>query len=275
MARSRSSPDRRSSPTPTLTAGPATLLAPNTGVALPSSHGRRHLHRRQHCSPRPPTSRPPSTGATARRPAPASSSPPLPPASFDVEGGHIYAKPGVFTTTSTSSMTAARLVVVPGSATVTDLAVTGKTGNFTAIEGINTGQFVLATYTDPNTLATVANENARARRRRLGRRHAGASRASRSWSSRSASRRSRRDQSGRTDLRGPRQPQLQGGDACWHARYLERYRHNPGRRDHHVNQPSGRRGHRPRRPPDQHQRHGDHGNRGHHARPHRPARNLY
>ena len=32
--------------------------------------------------------------------------------------------------------------------------------DFTAIEGQNTGTFVLATYTDPNTLATVANENA-------------------------------------------------------------------------------------------------------------------
>ena len=39
-------------------------------------------------------------------------------------------------------------------------AVTGSTANFTATEGKNTGLFVLATFTDPNTLATVADVNA-------------------------------------------------------------------------------------------------------------------
>ncbi len=38
--------------------------------------------------------------------------------------------------------------------------MTGATGNFTAQEGKNTGLFVLATFTDPNTLATVADVNA-------------------------------------------------------------------------------------------------------------------
>ena len=43
-----------------------------------------------------------------------------------------------------------------GSVTVTDLPVTGSTRSFTAVEGQSTGLFVLATFTDPNTLATVA-----------------------------------------------------------------------------------------------------------------------
>ena len=43
---------------------------------------------------------------------------------------------------------------------VSDAAVTGSTKNFAAVEGINTGMFVLATFTDPNSLATVANETA-------------------------------------------------------------------------------------------------------------------
>ena len=44
--------------------------------------------------------------------------------------------------------------------TVTDAAVTGSTRNFTAVEGTNTGLFVLAAFTDPNTLATVADVTA-------------------------------------------------------------------------------------------------------------------
>ncbi len=38
--------------------------------------------------------------------------------------------------------------------------MTGSTKNFTAVEGQNTGPFVLATFTDPNTLATVADVTA-------------------------------------------------------------------------------------------------------------------
>jgi hypothetical protein len=38
--------------------------------------------------------------------------------------------------------------------------VTGATQNFTAVEGQSTGLFVLATFTDPNTLATVADLSA-------------------------------------------------------------------------------------------------------------------
>ncbi len=44
--------------------------------------------------------------------------------------------------------------------TVTDLPVTGAVNNFTAVEGQNTGTIVLATFVDPNTLATVADVTA-------------------------------------------------------------------------------------------------------------------
>lgn len=84
--------------------------------------------------------------------------------SFNVLGTHIYAKPGVYapsivvrdvggsTVTLVSEDTAA--------ITVSDAAVTGSTKSFTAVEGIDTGTFVLATFTDPNTLATVADVTA-------------------------------------------------------------------------------------------------------------------
>ncbi len=83
------------------------------------------------------------------------------PGVFDVEGGHIYATPGVYTTSIVVKDVGGSSVIVTGSATVTDLAVSLLTApNFTATEGINTGQFVLFTFTDPNTLATVADLNA-------------------------------------------------------------------------------------------------------------------
>ena len=108
---------------------------------------------------------------------------------FNVEGTHIYAKPGRFATTINVTDVGGSAVTLTGTATVTDLAVTGSTGNFTAVEGQNTGTFVLATFTDPNTLATVADVNAPACRRRLGRRHADQRGHQRSSFSRSASRR--------------------------------------------------------------------------------------
>jgi hypothetical protein len=82
------------------------------------------------------------------------------PGLFDVEGGHTYAKPGVFTTKVTVTDSAGAQVTIVGTATVTDLALIGSTDDFTAVEGKNTGLFVLATFTDPNTLATVADVNA-------------------------------------------------------------------------------------------------------------------
>ena len=79
---------------------------------------------------------------------------------FNVEGGHIYAKPGAFATKVTVIDDGGSQVVVPGSATVTDQAISGATQNFTAVEGKDTGLFVLAIFTDPNTQATVADVNA-------------------------------------------------------------------------------------------------------------------
>ena len=108
---------------------------------------------------------------------------------FVVSGGHTYAKPGAFTTIISVVDDGGSTVTLTGSATVTDLAVTGATRNFTAVEGKNTGLFVLATFTDPNTLATVADVNAELAVGGWGDGTPAASRASRSWSSRSASRR--------------------------------------------------------------------------------------
>jgi hypothetical protein len=83
---------------------------------------------------------------------------------FDVESGHIYAQPsptGVpYPITITVSQFDGPTATLTGTAAVTDLAVTGSTKNFTAVEGTSTGSFVVASFTDPNTLATVADVNA-------------------------------------------------------------------------------------------------------------------
>ncbi len=142
-----------------LTAGPATLLTPNTGVALPSSTVVATFTDANTFARTADFTTtidwgdgsPESTGVVVATAT---------PGVFDVEGGHTYAKPGVDTTLVTVHDTGGSQVVVTGSATVTDLPVTGSTRSFTAVEGQNTGQFVLATFTDPNTLATVADVNA-------------------------------------------------------------------------------------------------------------------
>jgi hypothetical protein len=83
---------------------------------------------------------------------------------FDVEATHTYAKHGTYTPTITLTQAGGPTITLisPATATitVTDLAVTGSTKNFTTVEGTNTGVFVLATFTDPNTLATVADVTA-------------------------------------------------------------------------------------------------------------------
>ncbi len=142
-----------------LTAGPATLLTPNTGVALPSSTVvATFTDANTFATTADFTATidwgdgtPASTGVVVATAT---------PGVFDVEGGHTYAKPGVDSTLVTVHDHGGSQVVVTGSATVTDLGVTGATKSFTAVEGQNTGQFVLATFTDPNTLATVADLNA-------------------------------------------------------------------------------------------------------------------
>lgn len=76
---------------------------------------------------------------------------------FDVQGTHRYARPGVFTTKIIVQDDDGSVVNLVGSATVTDAAVTGSVRNFNAQEGQNTGTIVLATFTVPNPLATVAD----------------------------------------------------------------------------------------------------------------------
>jgi large repetitive protein len=82
------------------------------------------------------------------------------PGVFDIEAGHAYAGPGAFTTLVTVTDDGGSQVVVSGTATVTDLPVTGAVKNFAAIEGENTGIIVLATFSDPNLLATAADVSA-------------------------------------------------------------------------------------------------------------------
>ena len=142
-----------------LTAGPATLLVANTGVALPGGTTVATFTDGNTLATTADfiasidwgDGSPLSTGVVVATAT---------PGVFEVQGGHIYAKQGVFTTLVTVIDQGGSQVVVTGSATVTDLAVTGATRNFTAIEGIDTGLFVLAVFTDPNTLATVSDVKA-------------------------------------------------------------------------------------------------------------------
>jgi PKD repeat protein len=79
---------------------------------------------------------------------------------FDVSGSHTYAKPGVYTVTTHVADDDGETVTLSATFTITDLPVTGATKNFTAIEGQSTGPFVLATFEDPNTLATLSDVKA-------------------------------------------------------------------------------------------------------------------
>ena len=154
-----------------LTAGAATLLTPNTGVALPGTTVVATFTDANTFA----TTADYTTSIDWGDGSPASTGVVVAtatPGVFDVEGGHTYAKPGVYTTLVTVHDDGGSQVVVTGSATVTDLAGHRRVHNFTAVEGQNTGTIVLATFTDPNTLATVADVTATPADRRLGRRYA-------------------------------------------------------------------------------------------------------
>jgi large repetitive protein len=76
---------------------------------------------------------------------------------FTVTGTHVYATPGDYSITTNVADVGGSAVTLTGSATVSDLPVTGSVKSFTAIEGQNTGTVVLATFSDPNPLATTAD----------------------------------------------------------------------------------------------------------------------
>ncbi len=83
-----------------------------------------------------------------------------PAGTFEVEGTHAYANPGSYATKIVVDDVGGSTVTLPGSAVVTDPALTGTTNAIAAVEGISTGTIVLATITDPNTLATASNLSA-------------------------------------------------------------------------------------------------------------------
>jgi hypothetical protein len=76
---------------------------------------------------------------------------------FVVSGSHAYANPGNYNPAINILDVGGSAVTLTGSATVTDLPVTGTVQNFAATEGSSTGTIVLATFTDPNPLATVSD----------------------------------------------------------------------------------------------------------------------
>ena len=156
------------------------------------------------------------------------------PGSFNVSGSHTYAKPGVYTVTTNVVDDGGSTTTLIASFTVTDLPVTGATKSFTAVEGQNTGPFVLATFEDPNTLATVADVNATLA---VG----GWGDGTPAVAGRRAHRPADRRRSGqrRADLRRPRQPHLRRGDASGPARHAQRHHHDLRRRTTTLTSPPG------------------------------------
>ena len=143
-----------------LTAGAASALTPNTGVALPSSTVAGSFTDGNPTSTIADFSAVIDWGDGSPTSIGTISQPGGIGTAYDVDGGHIYTKPGAYAIIIKVTDAGGSAITLTGTATVTDLPVTGSTSNFTAVEGQNTGQFVLATFTDPNTLATVADVNA-------------------------------------------------------------------------------------------------------------------
>ena len=83
-----------------------------------------------------------------------------PAGTFVVYGTHTYAKPGSYFVTTNVLDDGGSTTTLYATFNVTDLPVTGSTKSFTAVEGQNTGTFVLATFEDPNTLATLSDVKA-------------------------------------------------------------------------------------------------------------------
>jgi hypothetical protein len=80
---------------------------------------------------------------------------------FEVEDGHAYAKPGIYATQIVVTDKGGSTVTLIGTIDVSDLRVIGATtAKITAVEGMATGTIVLATFTDPDTLATISDVTA-------------------------------------------------------------------------------------------------------------------
>jgi hypothetical protein len=143
-----------------LTAGAAVALTPNTGVALPASTVVGSFTDANPAAPVTDFTAVIDWGDGSANSLGTITQPGGAGTAFDVTGGHTYNRPGTYTITANVVDDGGARITLTGSATVTDLPVTGAVRNFTAVEGQNTGTIVLATYTDPNPLATVANETA-------------------------------------------------------------------------------------------------------------------
>ena len=118
----------------TLTAGAAVALSPHAGVALPASTVVGTFTDADATAP--------VSGFTATIDWGDGTTPRLGTitqpggvgTAFSVSGSHVYAKPGSYVTTVVVKDEGGSVVTVTGTATVTDLAVTGSTNNFTATE---------------------------------------------------------------------------------------------------------------------------------------------
>ena len=143
-----------------LTPGGPSVIAINTGVALPASTGIADFFDANTFA----TTADYTTSIDWGDGSPASTGVVVAtatPGVFDVEGGHAYANPGIYTILVTVHDDGGSQVVITGTATVTDLASTNVVvKSFTTVEGQNTGAIVLATFTDPNPLATVSSVTA-------------------------------------------------------------------------------------------------------------------
>jgi len=148
-----------------LTAGPAVMVTANTGVAFTAVVGSF-----TDANPPPPVgsstiadfmatidwgdSPPTSTPGTISQPG-------GPGTAYIVSGSYTYAQSGDYTIAILVTDKGGSQVMLPGTVDVTDLPVTGATTpRITAIQGMKTGPIVLATFTDPNPLATTADVTA-------------------------------------------------------------------------------------------------------------------
>ncbi|HEY1685258.1 MAG TPA: hypothetical protein VGG19_10880 [Tepidisphaeraceae bacterium] len=76
---------------------------------------------------------------------------------FVVNGRHAYTKAGVYTITTIVTDVDGSKIILTDTATITDQPVTGSVKSFSAAVGKSTGDIVLATFTDPNPLATISD----------------------------------------------------------------------------------------------------------------------